>query len=62
MQISLIIVYQKQTKEKTMKISKLTKRFNKDGSITLYASGRKVFKSSDSERVNNFIEGWYTIQ
>jgi hypothetical protein len=45
-----------------MKISKLTKRFNKDGSITLYASGRKVFKSNDSERVNNFIEGWYTIQ
>ncbi|UUV43260.1 hypothetical protein RCCWILLIS_88 [Rhodobacter phage RcCWillis] len=44
------------------KPAKLSKRWNADGSITLYCRGRKVERftgSSASESVKHFAAGWY---
>jgi hypothetical protein len=38
----------------------LTKRYNKDGTISLFGwKGRVVFKSRDIRSIQDFIEGWY---
>lgn len=38
----------------------LTKRYNRDGTISLLGwKGRVVFKSNDIRSINAFVQGWY---
>lgn len=39
--------------------TRLAKRYNADGTISLIACGRVVFKSNDPRDIQSFAEGWY---
>lgn len=42
------------------KIIRLSKRYNKDGSVSLIArKGRVVFRSKDPRSIDSFVLGWY---